>query len=220
MESKSNKDSVRQIFNDFASEYQLKYMNVQKYAEDLEVFCNQFDKDDQLSILDIGCGPGNLSKFISDKIENIKILGIDISDKMIDLARLNVPDAKFLILDSTKVLDLNQQFDGIVCGFCLPYMSEAEVVKLIEHSNEILNYEGILYLSFIIGHMAGGKLISNPQNESEPILMYYQRNFIANVLEQSNFILKYESLSETIKNDFEKDLEITLIAQKTNYDNE
>lgn len=48
--------------------------------------------------------------------------------------------------------ELKINYDGIVCGFCLPYLSEDEVVKLISDAHYLLHKDGLLYLSFVEGN--------------------------------------------------------------------
>src|SRR5690606_5541710 len=42
---------------------------------------------------------------------------------------------------------LKKKFDGILCGFCFPYLSDTEVKKIIEDCSALLNDDGILYIS-------------------------------------------------------------------------
>jgi len=85
MEEKSN---IGFIFNKYASNYQDRYMNLELYADTLDTFIDILKKDDA-KILDAGCGPGNISRYLLDRCPGLKILGIDISENMIALARKN-----------------------------------------------------------------------------------------------------------------------------------
>ena len=42
------------------------------------------------TILDIGCGPGNSTAVLRKKYPNAKILGIDVSENMIETAKKNI----------------------------------------------------------------------------------------------------------------------------------
>jgi len=70
---------------------------------------------------------------------------------MIALAKKNNPSASFAVMDSRHIDELNTRFDGIVCGFCLPYLSEADCQKLIADCHQLLNEHGLLYISFVEG---------------------------------------------------------------------
>jgi hypothetical protein len=43
-------------------------------------------------------------------------------------------------------------YDGIVCGFCLPYLSQDECLQLMKDSYHLLNENGMIYLSFVEGY--------------------------------------------------------------------
>jgi len=70
---------------------------------------------------------------------------------MVELARQNNPTAHFAVMDSRQINNLDSTYDGIVCGFCLPYLSQTETNELIANSYDLLNENGLLYLSFVEG---------------------------------------------------------------------
>lgn len=51
------------------------------------------------AILDLGCGPGNIAKFLVNQDKGYKILGVDLSTEMLKLARRNVPGEEFILAD-------------------------------------------------------------------------------------------------------------------------
>jgi len=69
------------------------------------------------SILDLGCGSGKpiLEYLIS---QNVNVLGIDASEQMLELAKLNFPDTRFVLKDMRK-LDLGEKFDAIIAWHSL-----------------------------------------------------------------------------------------------------
>ena len=63
--------------------YQEKFMDLDLYNETYDFICNSILKDNA-RILDVGCGPGNITKYLLSKRPDFDILGIDISPNMID----------------------------------------------------------------------------------------------------------------------------------------
>ena len=116
-------------WNKVAILYQDKFMDLDLYNYSYDIFCGLLAKQNS-KILEIGCGPGNISKYLSSKRDDLVIEGIDYSPNMIDLARKNIPAAKFQVLDVRQIEILEGKFDGIVCGFCIPYISRSECSKL------------------------------------------------------------------------------------------
>lgn len=130
--------------------YQDKFMHLDLYNESYDCFYDSIKKANA-QLLEIGCGPGNITKYLLSKRPDFSILGTDIAPTMIQLAKNNNPSARFEVMDARQISTLNTRYDGIICGFCLPYLSPPDVLKLIQDCNNLLNANGILYISFVEG---------------------------------------------------------------------
>ncbi len=139
-----------ETWNKLASLYQDKFMDLDLYNETYDFVCNSITRVNA-KVLEIGCGPGNITKYLLSKRPDFDIFGIDISPNMIELAEKNNPTAKFAVMDSRQIDDLKTNYDGIVCGFCLPYLSQSDSQKLIADCYDLLNENGLIYLSFVEG---------------------------------------------------------------------
>lgn len=137
-------------WNKIASLYQDKFMELDLYNDTYDFICNSIDKPNA-KLLEIGCGPGNITKYLIAKRPDFDIFGIDIAPNMVELARQNNPAAHFAVMDSRQINNLDSTYDGIVCGFCLPYLSQTETNELISNSYNLLSDNGLLYLSFVEG---------------------------------------------------------------------
>jgi len=139
-----------ETWNKIASLYQDKFMDLDLYNATYDFICDAMDKANP-KILEIGCGPGNITKYLLSKRPDFDIFGIDIAPKMIELAKKNNPTARFSVMDSRKIDQIKEKYDAIVCGFCLPYLSKADSGKLISDSYNLLNDNGLVYMSFVQG---------------------------------------------------------------------
>lgn len=137
-----------ETWNKVAKLYEEKFMNLDLYNDTYDKFCDLIPKPNA-AIFEIGCGPGNITKYLLSKRPDFLIQAIDISENMIELAKLNNPSASFMQMDSREIDRLELKFDGIISGFCLPYLSESDVSKMLKDSNNLLNENGIVYLSFV-----------------------------------------------------------------------
>lgn len=126
-------------------------MNLSIYDDSYHLFCNGITTDFP-AILDIGCGPANIAKYISGQIPNADISGIDYSEKMIELAKKNVPDGKFEVMDCRDINKIKKRFDAVICGFCLPYLNEKERDSFFSDVHNLLKNNGIAYFSFVEGN--------------------------------------------------------------------
>lgn len=130
--------------------YQDKFMNLDLYNDSYDLFCEHITKSNA-AVLEIGCGPGNITKYLLNKLPDLKIEAIDVSSNMIALARANCPTANFRVMDAREIDKLAMKFDAIICGFCLPYLSKTDVSKMLKDCIQLLNNNGVIYLSFVGG---------------------------------------------------------------------
>ncbi len=137
-----------QTWNKLANIYQDKFMDLDLYNETYDFFCDKIKKENA-SVLEIGCGPGNITRYLLSKRADFNIFATDVAPNMIELARQNCPQATFDVMDARDIGQLNEKYDGIVCGFCLPFLTPEDVEKLISDSAVLLNDNGIIYISFM-----------------------------------------------------------------------
>ncbi|MEO7834513.1 MAG: class I SAM-dependent methyltransferase [Ginsengibacter sp.] len=139
-----------ETWNKVASLYQEKFMNLDIYNDTYDFICSSLTKLNS-NILEIGCGPGNITRYLLSKRPDFEIFGIDIAPNMIEFAKQNNPKAKFAIMDSREISTIKIKYDCIICGFCLPYLSQTDSEKLISDAYNLLNDNGLIYISFIEG---------------------------------------------------------------------
>ncbi len=188
-----NKKAV-EIFNKLAEAYEKKYMDVDMYAKSLDFFCTQLNMDGAM-VLDIACGPGNVAKYLLNKRPDFQLLGTDLSENMVALAKKNNPEASFQVLDGKKIDSLEKQFEGIVCSFLLPYLSMPETEKLLRSIANKLSSNGILYLGTIEGEYEKSAIRKGSTGD-EIFMHYYSEKILTQKLEELQFeILGLERIS-------------------------
>lgn len=207
-------DKYKETFdtwNKIAEIYQDKFMKLDLYNDTYNFFCDAITKQNA-KLLEIGCGPGNITKYLLNKKADFDILGIDIAPNMIELAKKNNPTANFSVMDSREINTLTTKFDGIIAGFCLPYLSQIECEDLILNSYELLNNNGMIYLSFVEGNDEdSGFKVSNTGR-----VYFYYHNL--NALKDQLIKIKFQEI-ETFKvtykrSETETEIHTILIAKK------
>ena len=176
--------AAAEIFNKYASDYEGKFMNVSLYADSFILFCNSLKQN--ASILELACGPGNVTKYLLDKRNDLKILGTDLAPNMIELAKQNNPGAEFQLMDCRDILKLNKKFDALLFGFCFPYLNKEEVERAIFDSVVVLSEKGIVYISTMEDdyEKSGWKKGS----KGDKIYMhFYTENFLKEILKKNGF---------------------------------
>ena len=174
-----------ETWNKVAKLYEDKFMDLDLYNDTYDDFCHLLSKKNA-SILEVGCGPGNITKYLLAKRPDFEILGTDISPNMIALAKENCPMAAFEIIDCREIDTIPQKFDGIVCGFCMPYLSETDVAKFINDCGNLLNEQGILYLSFVEGEKDQSGYQESSSGE-RTYFYYHNLENVTNQLKNSHF---------------------------------
>lgn len=202
------------IFDQFAEGYQEKYMDQGLYSDSLDLFCQQLQKPDA-ELLDVGCGPGNISKYLLEKSPGLRMLGIDLAPKMLELARKNIPSGDFRKMDCRNIAQLEQEFDCIIAGFCLPYLSEEEAEKFIEDAAAKLRSGGLLYLSTMEDDpKRSGWKTSSSGKKPELFIRYYQESFLVKALEGNQLKLLHRKLLKNPQEKEETARDLILIAKK------
>jgi 2-polyprenyl-3-methyl-5-hydroxy-6-metoxy-1,4-benzoquinol methylase len=201
-------------WNKIAKVYEEKFMKIAIYNSSYDLFLSSLQKNESL-ILDIGCGPGNISKYLLSKNKLLKIYGIDTSINMIELARINNPSANFDAMDIREIKTLNTRFDGIISGFCIPYISQQETNFLIEDCNKLLNTNGIIYLSFVEGEESKSGFIKNSVGD-RVYFYYHELKNILNSLLKNNFVEPAILNIQYPKSEDNFEIHTAIIAKKNN----
>ncbi|OGS72732.1 MAG: methyltransferase type 11 [Flavobacteria bacterium RIFCSPLOWO2_12_FULL_35_11] len=201
-----------ETWNKVAAIYQDKFMDLDLYNNTYDFICNSITKD-KAKLLEIGCGPGNITKFLLSAGPDFDIFGIDIAQNMIELAKKNNPKARFAIMDSRNIDDIKTKFDGIVCGFCLPYLSHTDSIKLISDCYKLLNKNGLIYISFVEGDpIKSGFQIGS---SGDRIYFYYHNlDDLKTQLVENKFNELKVFRVDYKKSETEKDIHTVLIAKK------
>ena len=179
--------AVVDIFSKYAQSYEAKYMSVEKYHDALDIFCSSLPSKNA-AILELACGPGNITKYLLDKIPTLNILATDLSSAMLTLAKVNNPNAKFRVLDCRSIRELKSKYDAIICGFGLPYISKEDAVQLIEDASKSLHKNGMLYLSTMENDYSNSGFKASSTNPNEGLFMYFhQEDYLVEAYEKYGF---------------------------------
>lgn len=96
-------------------------------------------------VLDVGCGAGVKSQYLLDK--GLKVVGVDFSEKMIEIATCEVPGATFYVADIKDVNGLQETFDGVLAQAVLLHIPKAEAGDVVKGLRDKLVDGGYLYIA-------------------------------------------------------------------------
>jgi predicted TPR repeat methyltransferase len=201
------------VFNNYAQKYQDKFMNMDLYHDTFDLFCEHIAKV-KADIFEIGCGPGNITKHVLSKRPEFKVTGIDFAPNMVALAKANNPSAHFSVMDAREIDKLTSKFDGIIAGFCLPYLSKTEASKLISDCSFLLKKGGILYLSTMEDEYEKSGYISSSDGQSQTYTYYHQADYLINSLDNNGFELIATVRKEYPQHDGSLTTDLVLMSKK------
>ena len=159
-------------------------------------FCNYFHKklifpsffkfiNEELKgkALEIGCGIGKTTHFLSDKYNKLKITAIDYDKKQIDIAKKNKKSNKieFKHGDATSLTSKNNSFDYVIETNVLHHIKNYE--DAIKEARRVLRKNGHFYLMDISQYFFGLPLI----RFLFPPVSYITKNILIEKLKENNF---------------------------------
>jgi len=137
---KTKSELVRKGYTKIAAVY-----NKQRGRYASEALLRKFSKfiPKNSKVLDVGSGAGiPVAKFLSKKGYNV--WGIDFAEGMVKLAKKNVPEAKFIKMDMTKIKFKLNTFDGAVSFYAIIHLPKAKHIKVYQKLHKIIKPNGII----------------------------------------------------------------------------
>jgi len=176
-----------ETYNNAAKNYQARFMGMDLYHDTYDSFCALIKKQNA-SVFEIACGPGNVTRYLLSNRPDFRIFGIDLAPNMVELAKINNPNADFQVMDCRNIDKLKNSFDAIMCSFCMPYLSKEECAKLIAVSSKLLNPNGLLYLSTMEGDYSNSGFETTSFSGPDKVFIYYhQADFLSDCLINNGF---------------------------------
>lgn len=203
-----------QRFDEFAEEYANRFDNISGYIEHLSNFCRLVEPENP-RILELGCGPGNVTRFLKASFPESRIMAIDLAPKMIEIARTFLPEVDFRVMDVRNISSIQEKFDAIMCSFCLPFLSKADAAKLIADCSALLNSGGVVYLSTMEGdeNRAGFETTSF-SGDSQIYFNYHRQQDLEDAFAKNGFDIRQVKLQDYIEPDGSVTTDLIFIAVK------
>jgi SAM-dependent methyltransferase len=107
-------------------------------------------------VLDIGCGPGHVGRFLTDL--GLDVIGVDLSPAMIDVARRLNPEMTFEVGDMKRLDHDDGSVAGVVAFYSLIHIPRAEAPDVLTEFRRALMPGGKLLIAV---HGGTGEITSD-----------------------------------------------------------
>ena len=147
---------TRQAYNLVAQKYHDLFHNEMQEKEYDRRFLNSFINrfNDDSSILDAGCGPsGHIGRYVFDK--GLRVVGVDISEKCVEMARQFNPNMQFEIGDIGNLAFDDGSFDGIISYYSIIDTPKKYMHKIFGEFRRVLKPNGYLLVTIKAGTTEG-----------------------------------------------------------------
>ena len=151
-------------------------------------------------ILDLGCGSGRPAKYLFDK--RMVVEGIDLSSKMIKIAKSKYPKISFKKVDMRKMKYGKNSFDGIWAGYSLFHINKKDFLSVMKKIRQISKPNGIFGL--VMQEGKGEVEMKEPLLPKEKTYLWlYSTKELKDILKKNQFkILDYSFEEPKLKGEF------------------
>ena len=199
-------------FNRLADRYVEKYFHLDMYDPYLERFVKRIESQGA-SVLDVACGPGNVSAYLAKVRPDLKLVGFDLAEEMIKQARLRVPSAEFLVKDCRHIGKLDHMFDASAFSFGLSYLTDDDANQFFSSLNATLTDSAMLYLSTITGKSSWSGFETS--SSGDRIYMKYRSvGDVISMVEQAGYRVDFMEVIASPANAAKSTQDLILIAQR------
>jgi len=157
-----------ETYNAVAPEYVNDTQNRQPEQE-FEAFCQEMKP--QGVVLDAGCGGGRDSLALAQR--DFSVIGIDLSEEMLKLARRSAPGCKFIRADLRNIPCEDASIDGIWCCASLLHLKRSQVIPVLQEFKRVLKIGAICCI--LVKEGAGEEMVEFSQ-EKLRFFTYFQRD--------------------------------------------
>jgi len=171
-------------YDAIAEQYANDFFNNERKEQFAHEFSNTIKQGGK--VLDVACGCGGMSKVLAEN--GLKVTGIDLSTRMLQIAKTNVPNVDFEIGDMRNLRFDDNEFDGLVAISAIIHLPQNDVLPTLQEFRRVLKPNGKLGLMLSIVDQSFERV---EKEVYDPTLDIFYRHFsldeIKELLKQTGF---------------------------------
>jgi ubiquinone/menaquinone biosynthesis C-methylase UbiE len=144
-------------------------------------------------VADVGCGPGQITAFLSE--QGLKVVGIDLSPAMIELARATYPSLSFEIGSMTALARPDASLSGVLGWLSIIHIPDDELPSVVAEFERVLLVGAPLMLAFQVGDAASH--LTERWGHAVDLTLYRRRpEAVAELLSHNGFHVHLQTVFE------------------------
>ncbi|BEK88899.1 class I SAM-dependent methyltransferase [Nocardia seriolae] len=144
--------SAAEVFDGLGKDYEQAFAGLAAQREEVEWLLTELP--DAANVLDVGCGTGRPTAEMLVAAGH-DVTGCDVSPRMIEIARAQVPGARFEVADLRTLTYPPGTWDAVVAFFPLLQLTRAEIVAALEKFARWLKPDGIFLFATVPADIEG-----------------------------------------------------------------
>jgi trans-aconitate methyltransferase len=200
------KDTYDKIADDWLKDHQ----SDDWWVEGTDTFISLLEPN--ALVLDVGCGAGVKSRYLIE--QGLRVVGIDFSERFIEIATEEVPEGKFLVMDMRDLSSLSQTYAAVFAQASLLHIPKKEALATLSGLVEKLQPQGLLYVAVKgIREGAPDEEIKQEHDYGYPyerFFSYYSMDELRSYFEELGLRVVYENAHKTGKTDW-----LQIIGERT-----
>lgn len=138
-------------------------------------------------VADLGCGPGQVARDL--QLRGLRVIGIDLSRAMVDLALRLSPGIDFRVGSMLSLNLPDGSLAGITAFYAIVHLEPAQLLRVFRQFFRVLRPGGVVLLSFHIGK----ERVKRDEMFGEAIdleFIFFERAFVESALEEAGFVIE------------------------------
>lgn len=191
-----DRDEIIEIYSEYSAQFDERIGSLDIYNQTyVDFICVAKKKQ---SLLDLACGPGNVSAFIQKVLPDVEMSCVDLSDEMLVLAGDKLQKASFFKSDIMALELPERKYDMIVCAFGLPYIKACDIDRFVYQVDRFSSIGTSVYISCMEGNTLTKEVMSFADLKSLDVQRHRKEDVVA------SFAKRNFSLTSFSKQDYKE----------------
>ena len=186
-----DRDNIIRLYSEHSSQFDEKIGSLKNYDESYTYFLRNAKRNGNL--LDLACGPGNVSAFIRKLKPEIEITCVDLSDNMLEIAKKKLVKGSFYKSDILDIAVPEKKYDLITCAFGIPYIESSEVGKFVDEVTRFAKKDTAVYISCMAGDEIAEDMMSFAENKKLAVQRHKKEDIIEEFINAGFTLADYRS---------------------------